>query len=316
MDKDTLASLKMCVERLDPKDQAHMISMGPNRKLRAAFLKGKIWPNNSIVTVGFFDCSDSLPRTSVQELEIQPNANSIDPLQYELDNETSVITAVKTVIMERIQPLVNIKFKFVDNVETAVIRIAFNELEGAWALVGTDAMSETNPSKPTMNLGWFDVATTIHEFGHMLGMIHEHQNPQGKPIQWDDTKVYAWAKESQGWDDKTTYENIIMKYNKNQINGSDFDPYSIMLYFFPASLTTNNIGTEENLRLSNTDVQYINSTYPNRANITRLRSKVHAKGPVSQASGDDENTNVALLVMGFLFALVIILAMFSWFRDK
>lgn len=35
-----------------------------------------------------------------------------------------------------------------------------------------------------------------------------------------------------------------------------------MLYFFPASLTTNNEGTKQNLRLSPSDVKYIEKIYP------------------------------------------------------
>lgn len=39
-----------------------------------------------------------------------------------------------------------------------------------------------------MNFGWVDVPTVIHEMGHMLGMIHEHQNPKGQNIDWNDKK--------------------------------------------------------------------------------------------------------------------------------
>ena len=105
-----------------------------------------------------------------------------------------------------------------------------------------------------MNFGWFDVPTTMHEFGHLIGLIHEHQNPSGQKIQWDTKKVIEWAKETQGWSEETTKENIINKYDKNSINGSDFDPLSIMLYFFPGSLTTNNKGTQQNF-------EWINKTY-------------------------------------------------------
>lgn len=51
------------------------------------------------------------------------------------------------------------------------------------------------------------------------------------------------------------------KYDINHINGSSFDPLSIMLYFFPADLTTNNKGTYQNLRLSGEDVKYITEQY-------------------------------------------------------
>lgn len=92
-------------------------------------------------------------------------------------------------------------------------------------------------------------------------MCHEHQNPRGQPIQWNDQKVYQWAAETQGWDKETTKHNILEHYNISQINGSDFDPLSVMLYFFPAELTINNQGTKQNLRLSGEDVLWINKNY-------------------------------------------------------
>ena len=85
---------------------------------------------------------------------------------------------------------------------------------------------------------------------------------------WDKNKVFEWAKENQGWSEDTTKENIINKYDKKLINGSSFDPLSIMLYFFPASLTTNNKGTQQNFRLSGEDVLWIHNTYPRDTGIS------------------------------------------------
>lgn len=96
-------------------------------------------------------------------------------------------------------------------------------------------------------------------------VCHEHQNPRGKPIQWNDQVVYKWAAETQGWDRETTKHNILEHYDITQINGSNFDPLSIMLYFFPPELTTNGQGTKQNLRLSGEDVLWINKNYANGA---------------------------------------------------
>ena len=93
-------------------------------------------------------------------------------------------------------------------------------------------------------------------------MIHEHQNPRGETIKWDTNKLYSWTLTTQGWDKEKTKVNIIDKYNIDNINGSDYDPLSIMLYFFPANLTTNNKGSYQNLRLSGLDVIWINKMYP------------------------------------------------------
>ena len=208
----------------------------------------------------------NLERTPIQELKSKRDSNGnaleIDPLQYEVEN-MDIISAVKKVVNERINPIVNLKYVFIDDPKVAEIRISFDPAQGAWSLLGTDCLGETDHTTATMNLGWFDVATTCHEFGHSLGLIHEHQNPKDNLIQWDKKAVYQWAEQTQGWDESTTYHNIVEKYDSKQINGSVFDPDSIMLYFFPGSLTLNNKGTHQNLKLSAYDVQYINSVYPN-----------------------------------------------------
>jgi hypothetical protein len=107
-----------------------------------------------------------------------------------------------------------------------------------------------------------DVATIIHEFCHALGMIHEHQNPFGKGIDWNLKKVFAWANSTQGWDMYTTCENITKRYNQDLVNGSDYDPDSIMLYSYPAELTNNKQATYRNVTLSESDKMWLSSIYP------------------------------------------------------
>ena len=265
--------LKICAERTTQEDTKHLehlkkISKSKQHydKLRAAFLTAKLWPNNSTVTVAFLGKPDNVHRTSIEELEAtrdsSGNSLKIDPLQYKID-KIDIIPAVKKIVKERIEPIINLKFKFVDNPSKAKIRISFEPDQGAWSLVGNDCLTKKDPKEATMNLGWFDVPTTIHEFFHACALIHEHQNPKGNVIHWDEEAVYSWAEQSQGWDHDTTYRNIIEKYASNQINGSEYDPKSIMLYFFPASLTTDKKGTHQNLMLSPYDVLYVNSVYPN-----------------------------------------------------
>jgi hypothetical protein len=222
------------------------------KKLQAAFFTKKLWPDGSKIRIAFLGAGDTIKRTDLSK------EKDLDPLQNDI-KLLSVQEAIKKIVKERIEPLVNLDIAFVDSPKDANVRISFNPEEGSWSLVGTDHLEQKEGA--TMNFGWFDAPTTIHEFGHLIGLIHEHQNPAGQKIQWDTQKVIEWAKETQGWSEQTTKENIINKYDKNSINGSDFDPLSIMLYFFPGSLTTNNKGTQQNFRLSGEDVVWINKTY-------------------------------------------------------
>lgn len=108
-----------------------------------------------------------------------------------------------------------------------------------------------------MNLGFLDGGTAAHEFGHAIGLAHEHQNPAGG-IQWNEQIVIReMAKSPNLWDEKTTRHNILRKYSAEQLNGTAFDPESIMLYFFPSSWTLNGIGTKANDVLSRIDKEFI-----------------------------------------------------------
>ena len=238
-------------------------------QLRAAFAKAKKWNVGDEITVVF----ETLNPVIGTDVTITPTGymdttnGPMDPLQFEFSNQGNDINipeAIEKIVQERIAPLVGITFTFNGewdgNYRENEIVISFKQT-GAWSYVGTDINNETT-ERPTMNFGWFDVSTVIHEFCHALGMIHEHQNPYGTEIDWNKPKLYQWAMETQGWDEKQTDTQIIDKYNQNDINGSAFDPCSVMLYFYPADLTNNNVGTSQNLRMSPVDMEWLANQYP------------------------------------------------------
>ena len=225
------------------------------------------------LTVSFIEPKVYSEWTPINEMEnrLDNEGNKIllDPLEYQVRNLTP-IQAFKKVVRERIEPIVNLKFEFLDEKENfnllddniGVLRVGFEKEKGSWSLVGLDHFFSTDDV--TLNLGWVDIATILHELGHVVGLVHEHQGPFGKSIEWDEPVVYEWASKTYGWDKDTTYNNIIFKYKENSINGTDFDHKSIMLYFFPPELTKNKKGSSQNLRLSITDVKYINHILPGK----------------------------------------------------
>jgi hypothetical protein len=149
----------------------------------------------------------------------------------------------------------NLRFDF-NQAPDAEIRITFDANDGAWSYVGTDARN-IPLNEATMNLGFMDGGTTAHEFGHAIGLAHEHQNPAGG-IQWNEQAVIrSLAGPPNFWDEATTRHNVLRKYTIDQINGTQFDGDSIMLYFFPAEWTLNGIATKANEVLSAMDKQFI-----------------------------------------------------------
>src|SRR5664280_365556 len=161
----------------------------------------------------------------------------------------------------------NITFDFVDPAEAAVIKVSFVP-GGSWSKLGRDALGVPFDFA-TMNFGWFDDSTgdtefsrtATHEFGHALGLIHEHQAPTSG-IQWDREKTYAYFKAADNWDRAEVDAQVFQKYSVMSTNYSAFDPNSIMEYWVPASLTLDGKGVSGGTQLSAIDKEYIGMWYP------------------------------------------------------
>jgi hypothetical protein len=185
------------------------------------------------------------------------------------------------------EAVANLHFIFDDHPQ-AEIRIAFDAADGAWSYIGTDARS-IPLDQPTMNLGFEEGGTAAHEFGHAIGLAHEHQNPQGG-IQWNEAAVLrAMAGPPNFWDEATTRHNILHRYRADQIKGTAFDPDSVMLYFFPAEWTSNGIATRANEWLSATDRAFISGAqmYPKDrpTHADALALKVNARARTTASIG-------------------------------
>ncbi|TXF89658.1 hypothetical protein FUA23_09415 [Neolewinella aurantiaca] len=163
----------------------------------------------------------------------------------------------------------NLKFEVVRS-GPADIRISFTQNGSSWSMVGNSS-ARADQQKPSMNFGWltdltpdYEVKRTVlHEFGHALGLLHEHQNPAGG-IPWDEAAVYSHYLNTQGWDRNTTYNNVIATANRNVTQYSEPDPASIMHYPVDARLTNGRYEVGMNNNLSTIDKQYIAKLYPGR----------------------------------------------------
>jgi hypothetical protein len=136
---------------------------------------------------------------------------------------------------------IGLEFAEVNQLDEAEVRIGYSIEDGSSAsAVGRDVL--TIPlNEPTTVYGWdlttpYGSGTALHELGHVLGMEHEHQNPYSG-IKWHEQAVYdSLAKPPNKWDHDTTYHNILQKLSQQQVQGSTWDPDSIMEYEFEAGL--------------------------------------------------------------------------------
>lgn len=228
-----MAHPRICFDRILPKDLDKVRPTSPiaNAKTRAAWDFAKLWRVGQTLRIRFMGGT---------------------PEQH----------AIVTTFAPQWCQHANIRFEFSNDLN-AEIRIAFVASDGAWSYVGTDCAS-IPISKPTMNLGWQDEGVVLHEFGHALGLIHEHQNPV-HGITWNRPAV---IKDLSGppnyWDEQTIEHNMFTVYSHDQVNATELDKDSIMLYAIPGHWTLDGWSSRENHVLSARDQEYAHApeNYP------------------------------------------------------
>jgi len=159
----------------------------------------------------------------------------------------------------------NLLFDFRQDTTKTDIRIAFSR-PGSWSVLGTTCKSVTDTAEPTMNFGWLTPHSSdaelervvLHEFGHALGLVHEHQHPAGG-IKWNKAAVYADLYPA--WSYDKIDRNIFDTIEPAEAAMTSLDPQSIMMYPLKKSWTLDGFSTNLNTKLSPTDITFIRNIY-------------------------------------------------------
>lgn len=280
----------ICFDRILPGDlmrQQRRLAM-PNGRMRAISPIGKQWVNGSTIGIRFLDGTG---------------------------DQKQMVRDIAPIWTEH----ANLNFEFTDH-PRAEIRVTFDANDGAWSYVGTDNLSIPLHAA-TLNLGWQDQSVILHEFGHMIALSHEHQNPDGG-IEWNDEAVIRdLSGPPNFWDEATIRHNVLNKYSADQVMGTDFDAASIMLYAFPDAWTSNMGATHENDDLSRMDEDFVKSErmYPGRDTPEEHASELSVAktfaAEISQAGEEDlykfEVNDAALHVLETAGSTDVVMSLFG-----
>lgn len=193
------------------------------------------WPQNATITVSF------------------------------LDGDPGLQAQVEAAARQWVAPgRAKLFFDFKTGTTNTHIRISFAGA-GSWSVLGTTC-KRIPLNEPTMNFGWLTAASpstevervVLHEFGHALGLVHEHQLP-ANGIQWNKPAVYADLEPR--WSRDKIDQNLFATVDPAEAAMTNLDLQSIMLYPIKKSWTLDGFSSQLNTKLSAMDIAFVKTTY-------------------------------------------------------
>jgi len=157
---------------------------------------------------------------------------------------------------------ISFQFHFNENeVSSCKIRIRFSDDHRSWAYIGTTA-NLIAEDQETVHFGdKLEKQTILHEFGHVLGMIHEHQAPQGSGNNLEFHEDVILNEMKGIWSEEEVRSNILYRPEAELLNGDTYDRDSIMHYCLHPHWIKKGPKLKENEELSGLDKKWVKRYY-------------------------------------------------------
>ena len=236
----------------------HILKKYNRKKINLAGITDKLWLPNSDLKV-YLDFK---------------HIKCVEPLRDELTSQILKMANNWTANC-------SVKFVSTNNFEESDISIGFKPFSGTYSYLGTDSKVVISLGKNSMNIdpmwatSFWDLENTTsfvkdylrhaveHEFGHALGLIHEHQR-EDRPFTWD----IQWMKENKqllglnSWN--AIKSNYIDVFEMPYLSHGSYDNKSTMLYSWVKKATIEKIESkiEDIFYISQGDLAQISLLYP------------------------------------------------------
>lgn len=240
----------------------------------------------SLITVLLLVASCGERTTSSNDAQIVKSSIVATPGKFWQKNHTLIITFLDgsseqknevEVVSKEITKYANLNFAFYNSVSNVPrgkkidILISFNKA-GNNSAVGTDSQYSVSKGNHSMSLSELSKnsagerrGTILHEFGHAIGLQHEHQNIH-RTFKIDEALAKEYCKNVYKFTEEDCRDQIIntLPNKENQNYYSKYDPASVMHYTLHSSVTKEKIDFANVNSLSLIDKLEIAKLYPGR----------------------------------------------------
>jgi hypothetical protein len=213
-----------------------------------------------------------------------------------------------------------------DPKQTYDISIGFKG-DGSYSYTGIDSRGKM----PSMNLQYLDDEKArisqnerevrrivLHEFGHAIGLEHEHQSPAAHcsdEIDWPTAEKFY--RDRLGWSPETVHVNletmaVPIRAAKDALQISSYDKQSIMQYALPAEIFKEGRAAAcfsiTNYDLSPTDKKWVAGLYPDQPEeqVRVKKAMLDTEDTVFKAAGvPDDDRKAAIAKIGETFGITV-----------